>query len=202
MSEHDHIDLDYRPTAYFGPQRLEEWVLSRVKGAALKTALRKLLASEQHEEVARLLRRHGVPTATLKTLEQIDPKFMGGNYLPTMGAREVEIARIRIVSTTADVTSVYARPRGRRIHYRVVDEYEGETLYGKTERESVRPLTLRALYAFLTDAWPFHCVLGMNYKRDVDKMLEFFEVESEFYPQLDALCRARVREDFAEEAAA
>jgi hypothetical protein len=197
MSEHDHVDLDYRPTAYFGPQRLEAWVLSRVKGAALKAQLRALLASEQHEAVAKLLRKHGVPREASQALEKIDPQFMGGNYLPDMGGREVEIARIRIASTTADVTSVYARPRGRRIQYRVVDEYEGTTLWGPGKRQSVRPLTLIALYEFLTDTWPFYQVLSMNYGRDVEAMLGFFGAESEFYPQLDAFCRAQVVEHFS-----
>jgi hypothetical protein len=42
-------------------------------------------------------------------------------YLPTVKEDEVEIARICIESTTYDVTSVYAKRSGRRIHYRVVD---------------------------------------------------------------------------------
>ena len=132
-----------------------------------------------------------------KALEQMDPQFMGGNYLPDMSPREVEIARIRIASTTGDVTSVYARPRGPRIQYRVVDEYEGTTLWGPAKRQSVRPLTLIALYDFLTDTWPFFQVLSMNYKRDVEAMLGFFVAESDFYPQLDALCRSQVAEHFA-----
>jgi len=47
--------------------------------------------------------------------------------LPDLAPTKVMIARITIASTTQDVTSVYAG-RGRdRIHYRVVDEYEGDT---------------------------------------------------------------------------
>ena len=54
------------------------------------------------------------------------------NYLPNLRVGEVEIARISIESTTGDVTAVYARKLGERIHYRVVDEYEGQTLGERT----------------------------------------------------------------------
>jgi hypothetical protein len=50
----------------------------------------------------------------------------------------VEIARLNIDSTTSDVTSVYARPGKDRINYRVVDEYQGDTLAEKRIRSSRR----------------------------------------------------------------
>jgi hypothetical protein len=78
---------------------------------------------------------------------------MGGEYLTNQDEGEVEIARIEIASTTADVTSVYARRDGTKIHYRVVDEYRGETLSGATERESIEPLTLGEL----EETWRQHC---------------------------------------------
>jgi len=52
------------------------------------------------------------------------------------------IASITIASTTQDVTSVYARRGRKRIYYRVVDEYGGETLSGRRTRSSTQPLTL------------------------------------------------------------
>jgi hypothetical protein len=51
------------------------------------------------------------------------------------------IAGITIASTTQDVTCVYARRGKNRIHYRVVDEYQGDTLSDRQARTSVRPLT-------------------------------------------------------------
>jgi hypothetical protein len=63
---------------------------------------------------------------------------MGGEYLPDRRDTEVEIARINIDSTTSDVTSVYARPGKDRINYRVVDEYQGDTLAEKRIRSSRR----------------------------------------------------------------
>ena len=65
---------------------------------------------------------------------------MGGEYLPDRRDTEVEIARINIDSTTSDVTSVYAKAGKDRIRYRVVDEYNGDTLSEKRTRSSKRPL--------------------------------------------------------------
>ncbi len=190
------IDLDYRPAGYFGPQSLEDYVLSRVKGALVKARLRELLASNEHDEVARVLREHGVPEEECRALGSVHPLLMGGNYLPGSDSGEVEIARIFIRSTTGDVTAVYARMAGPQIHYRVVDEYEGDTLEGKTTCESTQPLTLGELYDFFTSAWAFHEVLDINFEGDAGRMLDFFVAESDFYPQLDALCRVRVMEAF------
>lgn len=36
----------------------------------------------------------------------------------------------------------------------------------------------------------------MNFEGDTERMLDFFVAESDFYPQLDALCRVRVLEAF------
>ena len=194
------IDLKYRPASYFRPQALEDFVLSRVKGAVVKAHLRELLASGRHEEVSRLLREEGVPEDECRALGSVHPLLMGGNYLENPEFGEVEIARIFIYSSTGDVTAVYARPHEGRIRYRVVDEYDGETLNsGKTTRESDEPLTLGEPHAFLTSAWPFHFVLDMNFQGDVEAMLGFFVAESDFYPDLDALCRQEVLEDYGQE---
>lgn len=192
----ESIDLNSRPVGYFGPQPLEDYLLSRVKGALVKAHLRELLASNEQDEVGRLLREHGVPEDECRALGSAHPLLMGGNYLPSSASGEVEIARIFIHSTTGDVTAVYARLAGPHIHYRVVDEYEGDTLEGETARESTEPLTLGELYDFLTSAWPFHEVLDMNFEGDTERMLDFFVAESDFYSQLDALCRERVLEAF------
>ena len=100
------IDFDYRPHGYFKPQRLEKHLLSKVKGAVLKRRMEALLSEGRQAE---LLQELGAATSAEnnKVLEAIHPMFMGGNYLPDTEHGEVEIARIRIESTTYDVTSVY-----------------------------------------------------------------------------------------------
>jgi len=198
MCDSEAIDLDFRPTSYFRPQPLEDYRLAQVKNSQVRAHLRELLASERHDEVARILREEGVSDHDCRALERIHPLYMGGNYLPNPRPGEVEIARIQIYSTTGDVAAVYARRVGLRIRYRVVDEYAGETLEGRTKRDSVKSLTLGALHDFLTNAWAFHGILEANFEDDVEGMLGFFVAESDFYPQLDALCRQRVLEDFPE----
>ena len=89
-------------------------------------------------------------------------------------------------------TSVYAHQVGTAIHYRVVDEYGGETLSGAAERESIAPLTLGELEEFFTTAWPLLEVLESNFDADLESMLAFFKADSTFYPDLDALLRQRV----------
>jgi hypothetical protein len=59
-----------------------------------------------------------------RSLGQIHPSFMGGEYLPNYRRHEVEIARIELQSTTSDVISLRARGTGLRIKYRLVDEYQ------------------------------------------------------------------------------
>lgn len=198
MSDSEAIDLDFRPSSYFRPQPLEDYRLAQVKNSQVRAHLRRLLASERHDEVAQILREEGVSDQDCRALERIHPLYMGGNYLPSPRPGEVEIARIQIYSTTGDVAAVYARRVGPRIRYRVVDEYAGETLEGKATRDSMKPLTLGALHDLLTNVWGLHGILEANFEGDAESMLGFFVAESDFYPQLDALCRQRVLEAFPE----
>ena len=198
MSDSEATDLDFRPSSYFRPQALEDYRLAQVKNSQVRAHLRRLLASERHDEVARILREEGVSDNDCRALERIHPLYMGGNYLPSPRPGEVEIARIQIYSTTGDTAAVYARRVGPRIRYRVVDEYAGETLEGKATRDSMKPLTLGVLHDFLTSVWGLHGILEANFEGDVEGMLGFFVVESDFYPQLDALCRQHVLEAFPE----
>ena len=81
----------------------------------------------------------------------------------------------------------------------MVDEYAGETLEGKTKRGSMKPLTLGELHGLLTRAWGFHEVLEANFEGDVEGMPGFVKAESDFYPDLAALCRHEILEDFCQD---
>jgi len=61
-----------------------------------------------------------------RSLGQIHPTFMGGEYLPNYRRQEVAIARIELESTTSDVISLRATSAGALIKYSLVDEYETE----------------------------------------------------------------------------
>jgi hypothetical protein len=192
----DAINLDYKPKSYFGPRRLEEYLISQVKGAVVRERLETLFNEGLYGEVAVLLGEHGVSNTDLKALGAVHPMFMGGNYLPDMGEEEVEIARIEIASTTFDVTSLYAKPDNGVIRYRVVDEYGGDTLSGPSEMTSEEPLTLGEMTDFFLNAWPLIDVLEMNFDDDIESALGFFKAKSHFYSDFDCLCRQRVIEAF------
>jgi hypothetical protein len=194
----DQIDLQFRPKTYFGPQRLERYLLSTVKGAVLRKRLTALFEAGRHEEVQQLVGDDAFSVADRKALETIHPMFMGGNYIPDTEDGEVEIARITIRSVTSDVTCVYARPDDGVIRYRVVDEYGGDTLRRPSEATTTEPMTLDELADFFLAVWPFIAVVKMNYPHDLDKALNFFFADSEFYPDLDSLCRQRVRDHFSQ----
>ena len=194
---HDvEINLEFRPSSYLWPLGLEKHLLARIKGAKRKKQLQQLIAEGRMDKIPEFLAQSSLSEEDRRMLGRIHALFMGGEYLPDLSETEVEIARISIQSTTGDVTSMYARRGEGCIHTRVVDEYEGDTLTGITERTSERPLTLGELYQFYVGVWPFMEVLAMNYQNDLDGMLGFFSGDSAFYPQLDALPRQRVRAEF------
>jgi hypothetical protein len=191
------IDRDFRPTTYFRPQKLEAFLLTRVKGAVMRNRLKMLFEQGLHQEASRLVSEATGAPDQLKTLEAIHPMFMGGNYLPDINEGEVEIARISIQSTTYDVTCIYASMDEGMIHYKVVDEYGGETLNSPTTTESPQPLTLSELCDFFFTVWPFLDVLEMNFEDDLDGALNFFTVDSNFYPKFSDLCSELVIDHYS-----
>lgn len=180
------LDYQYRPASYFWPLDLATHLLATVKGAERRKHIQGLIDAGRldllDDEVARASLDRDVRAAT----GRIHPWFMGGEYLPDAMRGEVEIARVTLASTLQDVVSVRARKTKRRIRYRVVDEYGGETLSGRNERTSIRPLTLGQLVAFLDGAWSMKDVVAMNeLECSVDEMRDFVSVSSPFYPHLE-----------------
>jgi hypothetical protein len=188
--------LLYRPRDYFGRHDMQTALLTQVKGTVRRNALRDALEDGQIMQVPDSIKTAALSDAARQYVGSLHPSFMGGEYLPTVSKAEVEIARIRINSTTGDVTSVYARLVGRRIAYRVVDEYEGDTLSQPNRRTSNRPLTMGQMIEFFLGAWDLYVCLDGNFEGDLEEMLVFLEGESEFYPYFDAELRRRVSEKF------
>jgi hypothetical protein len=190
------IDLSFRPRTYFWPLGLENHLLTRIKGAERKAALKRLIDTGRFDEISDFLAQSGLSDGERQALGRIHPAFMGGEYLPDLTNNEVEIARITIASTTQDVTSVFARRGKNRIRFRVVDEYDGDTLSGSNVRTSVSPLTLGDLETFFNGAWSIFGVLAMNFGGDgydLEQMLNFVvSVDSQFYPQIGDLYQRRI----------
>jgi hypothetical protein len=78
-----------------------------------------------------------------------------------------------------------------RIRYRVVDEYNGDTLSEKRTRSSKRPLSLGELIDFFLEAWPLREVLEGN-ELDRGGAQDFTRPSSEVYPQFEAGIRAGI----------
>lgn len=189
--------LEYRPRDYFGRYDLQAELLSTVTGRARRALIKEALEKGQADTLPDFVTTPGLDTFDRQMLGRIHPMFMGGEFLTKRKPKEVEIARISIQSTTYDVTVLYARLVGQRIHYRVVDEYEGDTLEEPSKRTSSKPLTMGAMIDFFTSAWNLMDCLEGNFDQDVEKMLDFFTAESEFYPCFDQTLRERVLKRFS-----
>ncbi len=158
------IDLDYRPASYFWVAEKGITLMSDIKGAERRRLFVKALETGEEEAFSEALLTAALTAHDREALGRIHPAFMGGEYLPNRSRQEVEIARITIASTTQDVTCVYARQVGDRIHYRVVDEYEGMTLDEPSTRTSNKPLKLQELVAFFLKSWNLIACLEVNFE--------------------------------------
>lgn len=185
------IDVDFRPRGYFWPLDLGVTPHAFIKGAERRAIVERMYADGREDEIAPELMDPVLSDAARKALGSIHPSFMGGEYLPSLGKDEVEVARISIASTTQDVTCVYARREGEWIYYRVVDEYEGSTLDGLAEKRSLLPLTLKELADFFSESWDLRAVLEVNfgdYGMPEDEVRGFVtEASSLYYPEFGAL---------------
>lgn len=189
---------DFRPRDYFGRFDQQTELLTHVKGRARRAAIRDALEKGEINQIPSHIKTAELDSDERQLIGRVHPMFMGGEYLPRIKTEDVEIARISIKSTTYDVTVMYARPVGKRIRYRVVDEYQGDTLGHPNERTSMRPLTMGEMIKFFLGAWDLMACLECNYEDDLEGMLGFFNGESEFYPYFDASLREMVRERFQE----
>jgi hypothetical protein len=189
------INLTFRPKGYFWPMSLRTHVVSSIKGAERKAYVKEMFEEGREGELPPTVVQSGLPSELRQATGAMHPSLMGGEYLPDQHENEIEIARITIASTTSDVTSVYAGRNKDDIHYRTVDEYEGDTLCIQTTCSSKLPLTLGELADFFLGAWDLIGVLEMNFESNrypADEVRSFFEASSEFYPDFGKLIEQRV----------
>ena len=196
--EKSALDLDYRPESYFWPITHETHRIAAIKGERRRNIIREAFDANTVTPLDEYYAAPVLHEQDRRALGALHPSFMGGEYLPNRQETEVEIARINIDSTTSDVTSVYAKAGKNRIYYRVVDEYNGDTLSEKRTRTSKRPLTLGELIEFFLGAWHLNEVLEMN-ELDREGAQSFTHPSSEFYPAFSRAIRARINEWYPEE---
>ena len=188
------IDLKFRPAGYFWPLSLATHLLSRVKGAERQRQIRQLIAQGKLNEVDAWLAAESLSDASRVQLGRCHPSLMGGEYLPDLRLNEVEIARISLLSVTGDVISVRATQGKRRIYYRIVDEYEGDSVPEHSRRTSIKPLTLSQLERFIERASAGMDIIYFNWSHgeEIDSLPAFLTATSPFYPELEALYQLRI----------
>jgi hypothetical protein len=174
-------------------------LLSRIKGEHRKRDARKLLETGWMEELREFLLAEGLDDETRAMVSRMHPMLMGGEYLPDYEEDEVEIARVSLKSTTADVISIRARPSPEGIRYRIVDEYEKVFHCGPEVSE--RPLTMGELIELVdkteADVWQgrdlVSCWRDYNLEADdydpeyAEELVDFVTVSSDFYTQLQGV---------------
>ena len=189
------IDLAYRPESYFWAYDNNIKLASDIKGAERKAMYERALRSGDIELANAIISEPELTHEQRKAQSGMHPFWMGGEYLPNREAQEVEIARITIASTTQDVTCVYAKRGKSRIHYRIVDEYEGMTLDNR-RRTSLKPLSLIELFDFFIKGWDLFCCLDANFCEHgyVREEVQGFIVDasSSFYAEFGDLVAQRV----------
>lgn len=196
----EEIDVEFRPITYF--PHLDLWLTPppSIKGAERRRLVQQAFEQGTEGEIPPELLQSAVPDWLRQFLGRMHPAMMGGEYLPDCAEDEVEIARITIASTTQDVTCVYAKRDGTSISYRVVDEYNGDTLDGDCTLSQRDPLTLGELADFFLSAWNLRSVLEYNfedYGMEEDRVKGFIvDASSMFYPQFEELVFRRIDEWF------
>ena len=192
----NQIDLNYRPISYFWALEKGIHLTSNIMGAERKAIFERLLEEDRADEINDLISKPVLNDEERVQIGRIHPAFMGGEYLPRLRENEVEIARITLATTTQDVACVYAKKFKTRIHYRVVDEYNGSTIEGKYRRTSKHPLTLNQLANFFLTAWDLIATLEHNFaeygypRREINKFI--VDVNSSYYAEFNKLIRERV----------
>ena len=184
------LDLSFRPLTYWPEDSVRLALLGNIQGEARRRILQEALDSGDSDFPPEALLQPVLEPELRRLLGKIHPMFMGGEYLPDYLPEEVEIARIAMESTTADVISIRAfMAADHLIHYRVVDEYETE--FRQSITESPTPLSTEELIHLIDTAdghdepglvLPF---LAMNAEYDdPENLRDFISVRSDFYPGL------------------
>jgi hypothetical protein len=191
------INYDFRPISYWSPAgNLPDLVVRNVKGRNRREMIRDFYNEGNLEALCDELLSDTLNEEVRDSIGRIHPSFMGGEYLPNYTRHEVEIARIELKSTTSDVISIRARPRGKRLEYAVCDEYGSE--FSLPQRTSRYPFSLRQLISFLDavehcEAEPswnqFGFVLSYNQCNldcgaELESLGDFTRVSSDLYPDL------------------
>jgi hypothetical protein len=209
------INLNFRPRSYADFDDPSSAALTGIKGRKRREMVRDMLSAEGDKRAAydaalgpieeEILRESVADPSGSLAHRVLGPEWLGGEYLPNLDRSEVEIARIELRSTLADVFSLRARVEGGRYVYRMTDEYE--STFELTPATSEATLTLQELVRLIdgvksptldlsgrpfVEAW-WWSLHGCSYYT-LEDCTDFAWVASEQYPQLGAYYEERARE--------
>ena len=191
MSRYDGIDYSYAPDSYWVDSSIRQSILRNIKGTERRKLIDEALRNGNFDLIEDELIGSEVSHDLRNSLGAIHPHLMGGEYLPSYLEGETEIARIELQSTTSDVISIRARGQDGLIHYRIVDEYDGEFIL--STETSQKPFTLEELVYFIENSslcglsGSLH--LGYNeYNLECmdsrDELRDFTSISSDIYSDL------------------
>ena len=191
-STKDSTAGSFRPSSYWEESDPLNTILRNIKGTNRRRMVTDFWNEGKLDDLNEALLNDDTDPKLKLFLESIDPTFMGGEYLPDCLPTEVEIARVELESTTADVISIRARrlSSDNLIHYRVVDEYN--TTFEIEPESSPAPLTHDELIQFIGNTYfgeNSDLALGYNQMNfecggDAESLRHFTTVSSSFYPGL------------------
>jgi hypothetical protein len=200
----DQFDFRFRPPTYWPEEENDQTKVNRIKGKHRRDRAREIV--EQGGRLAdlegdELLYEESLPEDLREAVGRIHPALMGGEYLPDLEDDGVEIARVELDSTMADVISIRATRDGELIRYAVVDEYDTERRIS-SETSSI-PLEMGDLVELIDTARDEYDQVGLTdlfrdntamFMEDPKDAVDFVTVSSPFYPELRDYYRFRAQE--------
>lgn len=191
------FDYGYRPASYFHHLDPSTLVVASILGEERRKDVQERLASGNFDPLVwgDWLTESKLDDSIRQLIGQAHPRFMGGEYLPQLGSDEIEIARIVLASVTQDVKSIRARRVGKRINYRIVDEYD--STFKMARKSSAKPLSLMELIELIdgSDQEGDEMAGGLVFSPiawhiestgEPEQMRDFVAVSSSFYPELES----------------
>ena len=191
----NQFDLSYRPNTYWPESLDREQLLARIQGEARRDIVRQTLDEGDISDLDPVLAAEELDEENRRGWGLIHPSLMGGEYLPSLGAEDVEIARISLASVTSDQISIRASNTGGQIRYSVCDEYETE--YDLAFTYSEHPLRLGELAKLIDGSGHpeeregggllvCHWEHMLESHSDLEYCTAFAWIESAWYPELSA----------------
>ena len=77
-------DLAFHPKTYFWPLGLEKQLLTHIKGADRRAALRRMIDASQLDRIPEILAKARLSDAERTMIGRIHPSLMGGEHPPDM----------------------------------------------------------------------------------------------------------------------